>query len=312
MSYLYQIYGVVLASELKLSGPLTVSEKVADIYVRLADVPEDPPKELEIGAAFAAIGRTQFWLDVPHVARFFATDLATIDVQPYANSDAESIELFLLGSVLGPLLNMRKHLVMHGNVVHLHIDDQRFRTLICGYSAAGKSSFAAHLIKHHKARLVADDLAVFDEHGNVLPGSPRLKVWKDVALALELDQSELSAIRPQVEKYDWQLTGAFSAEPQPIDLIVILNSDSDGDLKVNSINGANKLLPLQRQIFRKKFANLAGLERLQFMLVAKHCGNVPVLQLARPRSKEISKNLHEMSERLFNYLLGNHAEAVNE
>lgn len=311
MAHRYEIYGVVLASELALQAP-AVTDKAPDISIVLADVAANPPEALELTAAYAAISESQFWLDIPDVARFFAPDLNTIHVQPYLNSDSESVELYLLGAVLGPLLNMRKQLVMHGNVVHVDLAGKAFRLLLCGHSAAGKSSFSAYLLKHHNARLVADDLAVFNGKGHICSGSPRLKVWQDVAHVLALSETELTPVRPSVAKFDWHVGAQFSSELAPVDVVVLLASENGDGVEIEELQGAKKLQPLQKQIFRGQLANKAGLEQLHFMLLAKYLGKTPVVRLGRPRSNKIQQNLQTMSEVLFAHLGAESVEALND
>ncbi|MCC5879140.1 MAG: hypothetical protein JJU03_04515 [Idiomarina sp.] len=312
MRHCYQIYGVVLASELTWQAPKRIADTPADITISAAPVAESMPEELAQVAAYAAIGATQFWLDVPGIARFYAPDVNTLLVDIYADADMESVELYLLGSVLGPLLNMRKLLVIHGNVVHVTHKNQVFRLLLCGPSAAGKSSFAAYLLTHYDAKLVADDLAVFNSDGKVLPGSARLKIWQDVAKALQLNEAELTPIRSQVAKFDWLIGDRFLPAKDKIDIVVLLGSDNEDDIGLKEVLGAQKLLPLQHQIFRKPFANKAGLEKMQFMQVAKYFGATPVVRLYRPRNNSITANLNSMCDVLFAHLLAARAEAVNE
>lgn len=310
MAYFYEIYGLTLQSDIPLNAPAELSiasvtrgRQHTDISIVLTDVASEPPPALKKVAAFAAINNKQFWLDVPQVARFFAVDSETIHVQPYEQADNASVELYLLGSVLGPVVNLRKQLVMHGNVVQLTINDQLVRLLICGHSAVGKSTFSAYLMKHHNAQLVADDLAIFNAQGQVLVGSPRLKIWQDVAQVLNIHESELTPIRPQLKKFDWHLPATESIELAPIDLVIILTGDNqDDENNIDEFIGAQKLLPLQHQIFRKQFTQKADLEAVQFMLIAKHLGNTPVIKLGRPRTNKIVANLQSMSDRLFAYM----------
>ena len=301
MAHNYEIYGVVLASEFELKAPL-VTDKSPDIHIKLANVESAPPSHLESVSAFASISNTQFWLDVPNIARFFVADLDTINVQPYPTADMDSVELYLLGAVLGPLMNMRKYLVMHGNVVHLEIHGQIHRLLLCGHSAVGKSSFSAYLINEYNARLVADDLAVFNSQGVVCSGSPRLKIWQDVSQALQLDEAELTPVRPSVSKFDWHIGERFISEQASVDLVVLLTGDNENTVEIEEIQGIKKLSPLQNQIFRKEFAKTAGLEKIHFILIGKSFGHTPVIKLGRPRSSKILENFEKMGKALFTYL----------
>ena len=103
-------------------------------------------------------------------------------------------------------------------------------------------------------------------------------------------------------------------------MVIILTGDNqDDENNIDEYIGAQKLLPLQHQVFRKQFTQKAGLEPVQFMLIAKHLGNTPVIKLGRPRTNKIVANLQSMADRLFAYMhenlkkqKGSKAESVHD
>lgn len=76
--------------------------------------------------------------------------------------------------------------------------------------------------------------------------------------ALQLDEAELTPVRPSVNKFDWHIGERFISEQASVDLVVLLTGDNENTVEIEEIQGIKKLSPLQNQIFRKEFARLQG------------------------------------------------------
>src|ERR1700691_2451000 len=79
---------------------------------------------------------------VPGVARYLVADGATIDVQPDADADRNSVELFLHGSARGSLIHQRGELALEAASV---LSPVGAAIALSSYSAIGKSTLAAEL-----------------------------------------------------------------------------------------------------------------------------------------------------------------------
>ena len=90
------------------------------------------------------------------------------------NVQEEDVRTFLLGTAIGSLLIQRGLLVLHGNAL-----EKNGKAIVClGHSGTGKSTIAYSLMQQGW-NLISDDLVAINNDRNILPGIPRIKLWKD-------------------------------------------------------------------------------------------------------------------------------------
>ena len=106
------------------------------------------------------------------------------------------IRTFLLGSAIGALLIQRGFTMFHGNAL-----EKNGKAVVClGHSGAGKSTIAYSLMQQGW-NLISDDLVAINDEGQILPGIPRIKLWKDAVLDFKLDIDTLKPVRNNLKKY---------------------------------------------------------------------------------------------------------------
>jgi hypothetical protein len=117
-------------------------------------------------------------LVIAGVARYFVKDGSAITIEPESGVPDANVRLFLLGSAMGALLHQRGLLPLHANAVEVGGRAYAFM----GESGAGKSTLAVGF--HDQGyRIIADDVCALRfnrvERAMVVPGLPRLRLWKE-------------------------------------------------------------------------------------------------------------------------------------
>lgn len=285
----YTAYQLNFYSELALPEFLSVpagGDLTPDVRILLGDVSESGiPGGAQVGP-FLWCSADCLWLRVPYIARFLVTGGSTITITPEAGADEDSIRVFLLGSALGALLSQRGYLVLHGNAIR--IGDQ---CMVCvGPSGCGKSTLAAGFLQRGYD-VLADDVVAVNSDCQVVPGFPRIKLWRDVADKLAIDVSALRRIRPSMEKYNLPLQYNYAAEPLPVRWMYILGSDHIDNVRVEPIVGLEKFKPLYDNTYRVRFLNGMGLEQTHLQHCGRLAGNLHLARIDRPKIEFIINEL---------------------
>lgn len=276
----YSAYNLTIESELSLSELLPAPEDLLpDVLIRYGSINSTGLPEGKQLGPFLWVAHTDFWLQVPNVARFLVSNGSDILIDPEPGIDEDSIRVFLLGSAFGALLFQRGHLVLHGNAIR--IGNQ---CMICvGHSGAGKSTLAAGFMQRGHP-ILADDVVPVDAQCNALPGFPRIKLWQDVADKLDINTQELRRIRPNMEKFNLSLATLGSDRPLPIRWIYILNSGHVDNIKIEPIVGMQRFQPLHSNTYRVRFLEGMALKPDHLKLCGKLASKIRLASITRPQS----------------------------
>lgn len=279
-SHLYRSYQLTIRSELELPelSPAEACGGEPDLLIRFGPVGDaEQSGHRQIGP-FLWAGHGWLWLRIPRVGRFLVREGREVIIEPEPGCDADSIRVFLLGSVLGALLMQRGLLVLHGNAVR--IGD---RCMVCvGTSGAGKSSLAAGFFRRGHA-LLADDVVPVDADGRALPGIPRIKLWRDTAEHLAIDVQHLRRVRPALEKYSYPVDRQFTPEPLPIRWIYVLDSDPAEQVRLQPLLGMRRFAPLLANTYRPSMLEGLQVKPRHLQLCGTLAGQVRLARVTRPR-----------------------------
>lgn len=272
-------YGLVIDSEIDLPElhPAPESSGAPDLHVRLGAVPEAGlPGGQQLGP-FLWTTATDFWLQVPGVARFLVSAGREILIDPEPGIDEDSLRVFLLGSGFGALLFQRGYLVLHGNAIQ--IGNQ---CMVCvGHSGAGKSTLAASFLRRGHA-ILADDVVPVDSDCRALPGVPRIKLWQDTAAHLDIDTGSLRRIRPQLEKFSLPVAAGFASAPLPVRWIYLLHAENRPDIRLEPIFGMDRFLPLRANTYRVSYLEGMGLSGQHLGLIGRLAAGIRLVRVTRP------------------------------
>jgi hypothetical protein len=185
-------------------------------------------------------------LDMQGIARYGISPGTEITVEAHPEADADSIRLFLLGSVFGALLHKRGLLPLHASA----IETPKGAVLFAGGSGKGKSALAAAFYTRGY-RVIADEICLADP--DCIPAFPRLMLWPDILDQTGLWNPNVRPVRPNLKKFHVPLQKGFASEPSPVHSIYILGLDNAREFSVIPVSGFNKVAELVDVIYRRPF-----------------------------------------------------------
>jgi hypothetical protein len=282
---LYEIYGLVVASEIDLPGLSSrelTSTPAPDVKILFGQI--SPALIAAAGDRFLHAENDEILLTVPQVARYCLTRGNEVLVESEADVDPSLVRLFLLGSVIGLVLQQRGLLALHASGVAINGEAIAF----VGQQGQGKSTLAARCLAHGPARLVADDILVvsFDGSGRpwVHPGVPAVKLWRDALQALGRDSEGLRPDWTRAEKFILPIVDQSAQAPARLNCVYVLDEDDNaGDGRIEGLSGASAAAALVANTYRVEYLDFTGHRLAHFAASSQLAERVPVLRLARAR-----------------------------
>ena len=223
MEHTYRAFGLSIGSELPLPGLPTTNSR-PQVRIRRGTVGEWQ------GEATVRYGercriRDQQWFVrfklLPFTGLISDGNLIQFEADPARD---ETVALHILGSCTGAMLFQRGFAPLHGNTIVI----QAGTAMLVGRIGAGKSATTMALLQRGH-RLLADDTSALSFESpasgkppNVLPGFPRIKLWKASLDHFGRNFLEFQRLRPGLDKYHVPVGDLFCEEPQPLSAIYIL------------------------------------------------------------------------------------------
>lgn len=274
----YSAFGLTIDSEIDFPDLRSSVDGVADVRVRLGDVPCALQEPTGSGAVYQVNHRT-FLLDVHNVGRYLVSNGSEILIKPADGVDHGSIQLFLFGSPFGALLHQRGLLAFHGSA----IVGPRGAVIFTGVSGSGKSALA-YAFRQRGYPVLSDEIcAVCPSSGAVLPGNPYSMLWADTLNALGMDASRFERVRPGIEKYIVPLQKAFAAEAIALRGIYLLdpaNCDLSGP---HRITGLQKINLLGQNVYRPRLVEQMNYHTAVFRRILDLAAHIPLSLVRRPQ-----------------------------
>lgn len=258
MGLTYRAFGLAIGSELPLPG-LPVTGDKPEIQIRRAAIPEwIGTPAIRYGDRCKIRGQ-EWWVRfgaLPFEGLIQDGNLVQFEADP-AQDDFS--RLHLLGSCTGALLFQRGLVPLHGNtVVNSH-----GAAMLVGKVRAGKSATTFALLERGY-RLVADDISGVSFEGKetneprVVPGFPRLKLWKNTLEHFQRDPGEFHKLRAGLDKFNYPVDDRFCPTPPRLKAIYVLQpQDSAGDVaapvRLSILTGLAKLEALRTHLYKIRF-----------------------------------------------------------
>ena len=258
-------YGTAFASQLPLIG-FEPSDQPADVEIVLGDVPLSIDAPGAHGMFWSATSH-EVLFDVPGLMRVYVADGRRITVAPAGASDSDTIldiELLLTGTPIAAALMQRGEMVLHGSAALV----EGGALVVTGLNGSGKSSVVSAL-STLGLPIVCDNLAVMSpasrlvephdtSHGGewlVQPGPSTVKLWHDMAVALDRPVETGARISADVNKYRFDVPA--TRLPVPVRAVVHLERAAVGVPQLSRLTDAEATVMLMRDHFRGKIARLS-------------------------------------------------------
>jgi hypothetical protein len=195
-------------------------------------------------------------------ARFHLHAGVRVIVEPEPGASEQTVNAFLLGTVLSLICHQRGVLPLHANAII--VGDRA--VAIAGHSGAGKSTLAAHFVERDYG-LLSDDVCAISFSASGVPiawsGMPRVRLWADAAAALGKATDGLEPVHNQIDKYTFPLPVAAPPRGLPLDRIYVLTKPDDcPSTAISLITGSRAVKAIAEQTFRQEFLGpMAGAEQ---------------------------------------------------
>lgn len=250
-------YGTVFASELPLVG-FGPSDQPANVEIVLGDVPLSIDAPGAHGMFWSATSN-EVLFDVPGLMRVHVADGRRITVAPAGASSSDTltdIESLLTGTPIAAALMQRGEMVLHGSAALV----AGGALVVTGLNGSGKSSVVSAL-STLGLPIVCDNLSVMTPHDAeegggwlVQPGPSTVKLWHDMAVALDRPVETGARISADVNKFRFDVPATQS--PVPVRAVVHLERAAVGEPQLCRLADAEATVMVMRDHFRGKIARL--------------------------------------------------------
>ena len=293
--YRYQVYGLVVESEIELPELVTASGGMPEVSIRFGHVPAQ--LEGAIGDwSWCAASRSEFVFTIDGVARYHVAQGKEIIVERRMGLDSAvppaDLRLWLLGSAFGALLHQRGLLPLHVSAVKAPSGVWAFT----GESGEGKSTLAGFLHRRHGWELVSDDVSAVEQSADapvIHPGPRKLKLWADALSHLELEEYESVRDLSNTDKFQLYLTDDRFYRAERLTALVILESaEADGAAEIEALKGVQAFNACVSAVYRPYMESWFKLPAQRLNDLAQLCRTTRVVRFRRPRSlRDFESNL---------------------
>ncbi|HVW09996.1 MAG TPA: hypothetical protein VHC90_15510 [Bryobacteraceae bacterium] len=250
----YRAFGLKIGSEFPLAE-LPAGEGEPEVWIRRGPVGEwQGEAAIKYGERFRIRG--QEWMIRFKLLPFAALIRDGNSIQVETNPAQDAIAgLHITGSCTGALLFQRGFIPLHGNT----IAGKEGAATFVGRIGAGKSATTMAMLRRGH-RLVADDISAVSIESSkrptaplVLPGFPRLKLWKTSLEHFGCNAAEFQHLRPGLEKFHVPVSDQFCDEPQPLRAIYVLEPGDMPVVRIRTLTGLAKLEALRPHLYKLRF-----------------------------------------------------------
>lgn len=284
--YTYQIYGLIIKSEIEMPELCVYSDEnpSCDVNISFGSVPRYISEPI-FTARWWQSSKKEFYMKIKGVGHYHVSNGRNIIVEPDEGCNMEYIKVFLLGSAIGMLMFQRNIIAIHGGTIE--IDGQGI--ILTGHTGAGKSTLNSAFRKEGY-RFLSDDVSALgkDDTGKIVvhPAYPQAKLCRDTILKLGYSLNNFSSlIDRERDKYSIPLIKEFVGHTVPLGGIFEITVDDAEEVGIVEVLGTEKMKLILRNIYRIEISRLLGLEKEYFNKCLEIAKNIPVYKLIRPRNK---------------------------
>lgn len=277
----YTSAGLVIESAFDLPG-LDCAESIEGAaqlqYIGAEHMPGPNHHHLSPGVNWSSEGETLKFF-VPDVAVFEVSTSGIVRVFP-ETKDLSDIGVFLVGSVLGIALHLRRIVTIHASAVKVGDGAVMF----CGESGAGKSTMAA-AFQMRGFEVLCDDLCALDvsrDTAALYSDGRKLKLWGDALERLGLENLAEKPVQRGVDKY-FVSSNSKRSSSAPIRAIFELKKSGEATTpKLVPVSAAEAAALIHRNAYRPSIIEQLDDHKLYFEAAVRlvHCSSIYRLERA--------------------------------
>jgi hypothetical protein len=284
--YSYQIYGLIIKSEIEIPELCGYGEESTRCHVNISF--GSAPRYINepvFTTIWWQVSREEFYMHIKDVGYYYVSNGTSIIVEPEDGADMEYIKVFLLGSALGMLMFQRNIIAIHGGTIE--IDGRGI--ILTGQTGAGKSTLNSAFRKEGY-RFLSDDVSALgkDDIGEIVihPAYPQAKLCADTMLKLGYNLNNFNLlVDRERDKYSIPLDGDFVGHNIRLGGIYEISVDDVEKVGIIEVLGGEKIKLILRNIYRIEIGGFLGFQRDYFKQCLEVAKKIPVYRLIRPRSK---------------------------
>ena len=243
MKYHYSVYDFIIQSELELPGfpaasGITVSSPT--VTIQFGKVSKTGLQNPTNQGLTYQTNSTEFWLNIPSIARFLVSNGQKILIDPVDQTDDDSIRTFLLSTCIETLLRQRQLILISGFALKLGSVGVAF----AGTPGTGQSMLQGLFYKNGYSFLDGH-FTVLNHQGFILPGIPQMELWPAITSVLGIDTQHLNQVRPEIQQYILPLIDQYYRNPLPVQTIYTVAMHQQPNIIFSTIDGAEKIKYLE-------------------------------------------------------------------
>lgn len=279
----YTAYGLGFESEIQISGPPPGAAS-KDVQIRRGKVTFPPDAQEQ----WTWKTENEVFCRISNVGAIQVSRGCEVVVDSLPDVKDATIGLYLMGPVLGILLQQRGLLVLHGSAVSFNGGIAAF----LGNSGWGKSTMAGAMAKRGHP-VVTDDIVGVQVGDQMLtvPGLPRLKLKEETAEALGYSRSRLRPLVVGDDRRELLPNDVSFTDTKPLEHIYIL---AEGDVpEIEPLGSQDAVAELMRHSYAVSCLKGAPNVFAYLRLCAALVGASSICRLRRPlrleRAEEVAK-----------------------
>ena len=277
----YRLGGLAIASDIDLSDWLPQEERDgsdADVAFRLGGVPPRLVEPDYVAPVFQTSGRSRCLLALPGTGRIMIENGNCATFEPDPDAELSPAAALLAGPVQGILWHQRGLLPLRATAV---VVDGR-ALVIAGATAVGKSTLAATLAARGHS-VLSDAVCVFRPSGtrgvSMLPGMPRLRLWRDVLDLLGLPADAAARIHRSREEYLVDMPGRGASGAREVAAVVVLTRMGTTPATIERLRGHRAVGALREVIHARREGEALGRRHDMFAALSRLAAAAPVWRL---------------------------------
>lgn len=296
---LYQLYGLVIASDNLFPGETFIGKREVDVQVRQISSckPCLSPANwfmnwtLPGGEKWLSCAKT----DEGYLLRFNELADFTIDrigseiaCMPGTGIPEDTIQHLLLDQVIPLVINLRGGEALHASAILTSHGVVAF----AGPAGSGKSTITGSLVKMGNPFVSDDCLTLLERDQTIfaIPAYPGLRLWDDAQEHLFGENGNKKSVAHYTSKLRVDIEegpGSYSPEPKPfVRLYDIVNSsetDETSDIMIEKLSPRDSFMALVRCAFRLDITDQQMLAR-QFQFLKRVTSTTSIRRLSFPRN----------------------------
>lgn len=296
MNHRYELYGLKIASELKL-GVLPTSkfkgEPQVTIYKKKVTKPRKGLKDTLYKPSTIANDSVFYW-NVDHIAKYIIKGSDTVYIQKDDKADWRDVVAFFLDTCLTVMLIKNNIFIFHASAIRA----KGKAYIFCAPSGGGKSTVAAFLLKKGYT-LIEDDkvLLTWDAKKQKLfieNGIPYMELWSNQQKILESSKAKrIGRVRKNIPKIRFDISDIVPKRRTPVEKIFLALMDNfdDDSISKNTISGINKISVVKNYSHLEYLIKILGKSKEHFKYIAQVATKVPVEKISRSRITKLENTL---------------------